>query len=535
MRKIFNLIVWISSISILLLACSKDETENNKQPNDDDNNMVTVSLGMTGDILEVEESPLSKAVETADIYGVQIYSSPKDEDNYQPYGGGRFIDKSKIQVKLFKDRKYKFEVTVFPNGEYEVDENGEKWAHTGIKIPMGADGMDIADSIRYVDYEIGQLNGSMVDISGYTMNRMPIDRYYGKLVDYTPTENSNVNIDLKRVVAGLTFKIKGLTNQSTLKIEIEESPTIDIKGDGVTDELTYNSLMCLRGESIGQYEYNRYFYTDIWFENPVDEVPFKFTWTNGERTESFTQTVTLKRKMNYTFRITIPETFLVSNGITVTEEEATWEGEKNIDIFFEDIIIESEEDLKDFASKNYSRINGHLTIQNFNINSWDAFNNLEYIAGNLTLSNLTTSQQWEFGSWNIGAVGGNLIIQDCRVVFDYLFPYLNEVGGDLKFLATKEESMDAIGCLKYWDQLQKIGGCFEINSYTSNNFKSFSFTNMLSLKQVGGDIILKNLPAFERYCELQTVLQNHTGQFIVSGNAYNPTKEQILAGECSIQ
>lgn len=66
MSRIFNLIAWISSISILLLSCSKDETENDKKPNDD-NNTVTVSLGMTGDILEVEESPLSKAVETADI------------------------------------------------------------------------------------------------------------------------------------------------------------------------------------------------------------------------------------------------------------------------------------------------------------------------------------------------------------------------------------------------------------------------------------------------------------------------------------
>lgn len=359
MRKIFNLIVWISSLSILLLSCSKDETEDDKKPNDD-NNMVTVSLGMTGDILEVEESPLSKALETADIYGVQIYSSPKDEDNYEPYGSGIFLDKSKMQVKLFKDRKYKLEMTVFPDGEIGGYESG-KYVLTGYKGPFYGY-VEITDSIKYNnEYELGLLSSCWVDgeVTTYQKsgNRMPTERYYGKLIDYIPSENNTANIDLKRVVAGLTFNIKGLTNQSTLKIEIEESPTIDIKGDGVTDELTYNSLMCLRGESIGQYEYNRYFYTDKWFENPVDEVPFKFTWTNGERTESFTQTVTLKRKMNYTFQITVPETFLLSNSINVTEEEATWDDNVMVDnIYFGDLTIKNEEDLETYRNARYTKV-----------------------------------------------------------------------------------------------------------------------------------------------------------------------------------
>lgn len=512
MRKIFNLIVWISSLSILLLSCSKDETEDDKKPNDD-NNMVTVSLGMTGDILEVEESPLSKAVETADIYGVQIYSSPKDEDNYEPYGSGIFLDKSKMQVKLFKDRKYKFEMTVFPNGEIEGEGKG-KYALTGYKGPFYGY-VEITDSIKYNnEYELGLLSSCWVDgeVTTYRKsgNRMPIDRYYGKLIDYIPSENNTANIDLKRVVAGLTFNIKGLTNQSTLKIEIEESPTIDIKGDGVTDELTYNSLMCLRGESIGQYEYNRYFYTDIWFENPVDEVPFKFTWTNGERTESFIQTVTLKRKMNYTFQITIPETFLVSNGITVTEEEATWDGDVMVDnIYFGDLTIENEEDLRAFKNARYTKVTGNLTITDID-NLDNAFQYLKTVGGDLMVKNS--------GGCSVG----------------YEFSDLQNVGGNLKFIATRESTMDS-DSFKYLDHLKEIGGSFEITSTTTNNFSSLGFINIISLAHVGGDIILKNLPALKDYCDLKTVLQNHTGQFIVSGNAYNPTKEQILAGECSTQ
>lgn len=507
MRKIFNLIVWISSISILLLACSKDETENNKQPNEDDNNMVTVSLDMTGDILEVEESPLSKAVETADIYGVQIYSSPKDEDNYEPYGSGIFLDKSKMQVKLFKDRKYKLEMTVFPDGEIE-DEGKGKYALTGYKGPFH-NYVNITDSINYNECkELGQLGQSDVNIinnyGGYDIWAHPlIDRYYGKLMNYVPAENSNVDIELKRVVAGLTFNIKGLTNQSTLKIEIEESPIIEIKGDGVTNEMTYNSFICLQGDGM--------YYTDKWFENPVDEVPFKFTWTNGERTESFTQTVTLKRKMNYTFQITIPETFLVSNGITVTEEEATWDGDVMVDnIYFGDLTIENEEELETYRNARYTKVTGNLTICNLTIEYLnDAFYYLQ-------------------------SVGGNLVVRDVNSALESEFGNLQYVGGDLKFIATQNNTMNNVFTFKYLHNINEIGGNFEISSISPNSFVNLDFIHTPSLIKVGGDIILKNLPAFKNYCELQTVLQNHTGQFIVSGNAYNPTKEQILAGECSI-
>lgn len=554
MRKIFNLIVWISSISILLLSCSKDETENDKKPNDDDNNMVTVSLGLTGDILEVEETPLSKAVETADIYGVQIYSSPKDEDNYQPYGGGRFIDKSKMQVKLFKDRKYKFEITVFPNGEYRKEENGRISACTGIRIPMGADGDDIADSIRYFNYEIGQLSGSNVHATVrdlYTsyeadLNRNRIDRYYGKLTDYIPTENGSVNVDMKRVVAGLTFIVKGLPDNAyqqnvSLQINIEEAPPLYICSNE-----TYNSFICLMGERIsnGAYEHQSY-YTDKWFENPIDEVPFTFTWTNGERTESFKQTVTLKRKMNYTFKIDVPEIFLVNNGITITEEDKTWDDDVMVDnIYFGDLAIENEEDLRAFKEANYTKVTGNLIFKYWNKDICTGSNTLCSVRGNLKFIASTFENGFTF-------------------VDGLSFSKLSEIGGSFEFISEEDRQFYEMYDFTGFSNLKAIGSDFRIKSYVASFSNLESFNGLENLKKIGGDfelygyscdyiynhlnpnfsgfvakvegnIRLTGLP-LKDYCDLKTVLQNHTGQFIVSGNAYNPTKEQILAGECSIQ
>lgn len=485
MKKIFNLIVWISSISILLLSCTNDETENDKKPGDDDNNMVTVSLGAAGDILEVEESPLAKAEEAADLYGVQIFSSPKDEDNYKPYGYGLFSDKTKMQVELFKDRKYKFEMTLFPND----GSRGNIYLIKG-NIPR----LTVTDSIVYTEKDSLEVNKS------YFHSHQSFDRYYGKLIDYMPKENAKVNIDLKRVVAGVTFHIKGLTDKSLLTIDCD-SIRIWVEGDGTTKEITANKLICLKGE---EKDYHNYYYTDKWFENPVEEIRIWFSWTNGEHTESFTQSVTLKRKMNYTFTITIPETFLVSNGITVTEEEAIWDNDIHVDnIYFGDLIIKNAADLEAIRGTQYTKITGDCIISDVEISN-SPFYNIQNIGGNFILNNV--------------------------IAHDSICLRLNHVGKDFKILQTKDMAEDRyLMDLDGFFNLCEIGGNFEINS----NFSNAQSIQAYSLTKVGGDIIIKNLSALKDYCSLKSVLQNHKGQFITEGNAYNPTKEQILAGECS--
>lgn len=489
MKKIFNLIVWISSLSILLLSCTNDETENDKKPGDDDNNMVTVSLGAAGDILEVEETPLAKAKEAADVYGVQIYSSPKDEDNYKPYGYGLFSDKNKMQVELFKDRKYRFEMTLFPDNGI----NGH------IRLIEGSmTRLTTTDSIVYTENDSLEVNRSPYWHDYFTDN----NRYYGKTTDYIPTENTRVDIDLKRVVAGLTFHIKGLTEKSLLTIDCD-SILIRVEGDGATKEITENKLICLIGE---EKDYDKYYYTDKWFENPVEDMELKFRWTNDGHTEYFTQSVTLKRKMNYTFQITIPETFFVSNGITVTEEEAIRDNDIHVDnIYFGDLIIKNAADLEAIRGTQYTKITGDCIISDVEI-STSPFYNIQNIGGNFILNNV--------------------------IAHDSICLRLNHVGKDFKILQTKDMAEDRnLMDLDGFFNLCEIGGNFEINS----NFSNAQSIQAYSLSRVGGDIIIKNLSALKDYCTLKSVLQNHKGQFITEGNAYNPTKEQILAGECSIK
>lgn len=103
-------------------------------------------------------------------------------------------------------------------------------------------------------------------------------------------------------------------------------------------------------------------------------------------------------------------------------------------------------------------------------------------------------------------------------------------------------SLNSLFSLEGLNSLSVIKGNFKIigiqpDKITGDHaLSSFhSCKGIYNLSQVGDSIILKDLLILKDYCDLKTALQNHTGQFIVSGNAYNPTKEQILAGECSIQ
>lgn len=78
-----------------------------------------VSLGFSGEITNIEESPLSRAV-TNDLYGIQVYSKPSSGGEYKPYAYGLFDDKANMNIKLLEGYKYKFECTMAVNGKNRI-------------------------------------------------------------------------------------------------------------------------------------------------------------------------------------------------------------------------------------------------------------------------------------------------------------------------------------------------------------------------------------------------------------------------------
>lgn len=142
-------------------------------------------------------------------------------------------------------------------------------------------------------------------------------------------------------------------------------------------------------------------------------------------------------------------------------------------------------------------VGGNMDIRIYNYNSFsretfDAnFSNLESVGGSLSLS----------GEYRSGTLS---------------LPLLQAIGGECSF-----RSFDLID----FPYLESINGALEINNVNS-------IGTLDKLKNVG-DITIRFCEDLYDFCNWVPVLTDYNGTFLVTGCGYNPTKYQILNGECS--
>ena len=135
---------------------------------------------------------------------------------------------------------------------------------------------------------------------------------------------------------------------------------------------------------------------------------------------------------------------------------------------------------------------------------------------------------------------------------------LETIGGNFKVIAGSYSSLESLSSFKSLSGLKSIGGDFEVNAKSYSSLKSLaSFEGLESLTNIGGgkltinycsslnnidalknieslnDISITTCPQLYDFCVLQNVVQNMSGTFYLNNNGYNPTKYQLLNGECS--
>ncbi len=135
---------------------------------------------------------------------------------------------------------------------------------------------------------------------------------------------------------------------------------------------------------------------------------------------------------------------------------------------------------------------------------------------------------------------------------------LETIGGNFKVIAGSYSSLESLSSFKSLSGLKSIGGDFEVNAKSYSSLKSLaSFEGLESLTNIGGGKLtinycssLNNIDALKNieslndisittcsklydFCVLKNVVQNMSGTFYVNDNGYNPTKYQLLNGECS--
>ena len=189
--------------------------------------------------------------------------------------------------------------------------------------------------------------------------------------------------------------------------------------------------------------------------------------------------------------------------------------------------------------------------------------NFRVIAGSYSLASLSSFK----GLSGLKSIGGDFEVNvksssslKSLASFEGL-ESLETIGGNFRVIAGSY-SLASLSSFKGLSGLKSIGGDFEVNvkssSSSSSSLKSLaSFEGLESLTNIGGGRLtinkcrsLNNIDALKNieslndisitecsklydFCVLKNVVQNMSGTFYLNKNGYNPTKYQLLNGECS--
>lgn len=307
------------SILLLLSSCSTQDEPALAPPVDA--KTYTVSFGLAGEITSITDSPLTRAVSN-DLYGIQVYSTPDSSyagGAYQPekpYAYGLFDDKDKMSIKLMAGYKYRFVCTTLVDAKSRLAYYGSYYNITPFNI-MGNNSQQEFSIFNYSTYNYffnlqsgyTQLSASIGDFFGYRPN---VDRYYGETINYVPTKDSTVTINMNRMVFGAKFVAEGMES-GKLYIQIQDAPllTLEAPNTEVQDIFTFATV----GSPLRYIDDGKYvdYYEDI---------SVSINWLNADsvKVPIATQNIRFTRNKLTTIKVRIQDSTM-ANSIGITTED----------------------------------------------------------------------------------------------------------------------------------------------------------------------------------------------------------------------
>ena len=313
MKKIFLLMF----AAICFAACGGDENSIPGVTPDEPNTTpkeFLVSLGFSGEITSIEESPLSRAA-INDLYGIQVYSSPTSSDNYKPYAYGLFDSKDGMVIKLLEGYKYKFVSSMVVDGKQKISSYESSYDDPFTRSFLST---KLENKFNYDSgKEMDRLNDGYTNLGLFGNFYHPnIMRYYGEVTDYVPTANGSVSINMKKVVFGAKFITEGFT-EGTLYIKLEKAPTLQIvfPQTEIEDIFTFSHSY---GGSVTDDTY-------------TETIPVSISWqkNDGAIVPLINQEVTFKRNIKTTITVKVNDSS-VNQGLNITEEKNELQPGENI-------------------------------------------------------------------------------------------------------------------------------------------------------------------------------------------------------------
>lgn len=316
---------WLLLLVLMTAACSKDNPSEQTTPPDEPV-YYEVKLSLGGEIT-VDDEPLMRGTATNDIYGINVYV---DEDGdgviSDHYAYGLFDNKEDMTIPLLSGYKYKFECSLVKNAKNTLY-YGQAFnqSYSGFAYPFqnsATTSTMISNKFILGDVYLKGLTGSDAHIAGTTpttsnaaVQSPNINRFYGVLSGYVPTEGGVATINLKRMVFGAKLIINGVVGGSVsvsgLWGDLNQTVTSNYEGDAIIYTVPSISTCYTNPET---YSFTK-------------NVSFSYDSNRGDAWDlSNSMDVTFKRNTLTTITINVSPD-LASGSVSFTEEEM---GDENI-------------------------------------------------------------------------------------------------------------------------------------------------------------------------------------------------------------
>lgn len=306
--KYFIMTIW-TALLLSMVGCSQEEIPSLSEESAE---IVPVKISLGGDLIQTEESPLSRAeTESRDLYGIQVYRG----GDYFAYG--MFDNTNDITINLLADGIYSFECTAIKDGK-DVLDSYYTWPFRcyGALSDLGF--------FEYSWYHFEDLDTNSAGIGNYGRYCREINRYYGRLSNYTPSVNGVVNMELKRVSFGIKLKVTNL-QEGTVSVTCKNDYNTFINKSGLTSDYESEGEVYSMANVYDAWQYAANDYTE--------PLILTVTWDRegGLISDTWTKTIQVKRNVMNTIRIKMGTDEKEDTGIGVTPEGGD-EGEEEEEI-----------------------------------------------------------------------------------------------------------------------------------------------------------------------------------------------------------
>lgn len=298
-------------VMLIATSCTQDDSARPDSPAE----KYVVSLALGGEISTTDE-PLTRSNSTNDLYGINVYYDKEgDGKTNDIYGYGLFDNVDDMMIELLSSHKYKFECTLVKDGKTTLYYGMYDPSYSGYLAPFNLSNNNSKPTLLENKFILGtnksfnSFGSGDACLAGSSSSKSypSINRFYGELTDYTPSQGDVAMIYLKRVVFGAKFIVTGAQGGKL-------SVSSNFWGFSVTED--YESE-----ERIFTFP-NVY---DCFNETPIREyITLSYDDDSGYQNDlNYAGYVTFKRNTLTTFTINVSP----KSGISISEE--SW-GEDNL-------------------------------------------------------------------------------------------------------------------------------------------------------------------------------------------------------------